>query len=260
MSEASSQTTQQVRLALAAVLDGARLTESATTREPIARKGSLRDLVTAVDVEIDHLLTRRFTEAGWAVCSEEQATPTPPPAAFWAIDPLDGTANFAHGLPQYAISAGWVERGRCRLGVVCAPALDELFFTLGPDRALRNGTPIVHVHRAPAEALVAASFPATAGDAAYALFHQVNESTQGCLRTGSAAVNLCYTAAGVLQGAYGVAAKVWDVAGGIAIAQAAGCEAQLHIHDDGLTVDYLVGSREVVAHVQRLAQAHGLWR
>lgn len=248
-----------VKAGLSAVLAGARLAEAARGAATVAHKGSLRDIVTQADLDISRTLTQHLSVPGWAVISEEGSTSTVQPEVFWVIDPIDGTVNFSHGLPQYAVSAGWVEQDQCQLGVVCAPALDELYFTLNTERALLNGKPFSHVHRGWNEALVAASFAAQAGAAQYAVFQQVNEGTRGCLRTGSAALNLCWAAAGKLQAAYGFNAKLWDVAGALAVARAAGCEVRLRRQPGGLTLDYCVGSREVVQQLVGLAQAQGLW-
>jgi myo-inositol-1(or 4)-monophosphatase len=92
------------------------------------------------------------------------------------------------------------------------------------------------------------------------LFQSVNESTRGCLRTGSAALNICWAAAGKLQLAYGFGAKVWDVAGALAVAKAAGCTVLTLFQPNTLILDYCVGSDEAVAHLTKLASSHGLWR
>lgn len=248
-----------VKTGLAAVLEGAKLANAAQGGVAIAHKGSLRDIVTQVDLDISQTLTQQLSAPGWTVISEEVPCTEPLPSACWVIDPIDGTVNYAHGLPHYAISAGWVEEGQCRLGIVCVPALDELYFTLNPERAMLNGKPFIHPDRNCDTALVAASFAAQAGAAQYRLFQQVNESTRGGLRTGSAALNLCWTAVGKLQAAYGFSAKLWDVAGGLAVARAAGCEVRLRQQPGEFTLDYCVGSHEVVQHLVGLAQAQGLW-
>jgi myo-inositol-1(or 4)-monophosphatase len=196
---------------------------------------------------------------GWVVKSEEDPNEGYLPEACWIIDPIDGTVNFSHGLPQFAISAGWVESREFQLGVVCAPAINELYFTLGLEKALFNGKQFSHVNRTWDDALVAASFAAHAPLQQYTLFQQVNESTRGCVRTGSAALNLCWAAAGKLQAAYGFNAKLWDVAGALAVARAANCEVRLRHHPGDLTLDYFVGSSEVVRQLVDMAQDLGIW-
>lgn len=250
-----------IKTALEAVLAGAKLAETAAANaQTVQQKESLRDIVTQTDLRISMLLVQSLGATGLPVISEEaEATASAGAEAFWVVDPIDGTVNFTHGLAPYAVCAGLVEQGECQLGVVCAPKLDELYFTLNTEKALLNGRPFVHPHRAPFEALVAASFSAKAGAAQYELFQAVNDSTRGCLRTGSAALNVCWAAAGKLQAAYGFAAKLWDVAAALAVARAAGCALRLHRHADGLTVDYIVGSCEVVEHLAQLAHDKQLW-
>lgn len=250
---------QSVKTAVEAVLAGAKIAETASATQALNQKGSLRDIVTQADLDISALLSEKLATTGIPVVSEEQAQAAPTPAVFWAVDPIDGTVNFSHGLQQYAVSAGLVQNNNFDLGVVCAPALDELYFTLNPQRALLNGRPVTHAHRPLQDTLAAASFSARAGASQYVLFQAVNESTRGCLRSGSAALNICWAAGSKLQLAYGFGAKIWDVAAALAIARAAGCALQLQYQPGSLTLDYAVGSHEAVAHLTQLAKAQGLW-
>lgn len=249
-----------IKVALGAVLAGAKIADAASGSQVVSHKGNLRDIVTQTDIDISGLLEKKLGATGLPVMSEENyRLEKTTPDVFWIVDPIDGTANFAHGLPQYAVSVGLVEHGEFKLGVVCAPALNELFFTLNSGRALLNGQPFSHVHRLQADSLVAASFSAEAPQLYYAMFQHVNESTRGCLRTGSAALNICWAAVGKLQAAYGFQSKLWDVAGALAIARAAGCEIKIRHAPNALTLDYCVGSQDVVRHVTSLAQENGLW-
>ena len=249
-----------VRTAVAAVLAGAKVAEAASALNVVNHKGSLRDIVTQADLDISTLLEQRLQATGIPVVSEEQIhVNQPTPQTFWAVDPIDGTVNFSHGLPQYGVCVGLVERGQFVLGAVCAPALDELYFTLTPHRSLLNGRPVTHVHKERKDALAAASFGAKGSAAEYALFQAVNESTQGCLRTGSAALNICWAASGRLQLAYGFGARVWDVAAALAVARGAGCAIALRHSPNSTTLDYCVGSQEAVGHLISLATSHQLW-
>lgn len=248
-----------VKIAVDAVLGGARLAENASATQALNQKGSLRDIVTQADLDISALLSDKLAASGLPVVSEEDAHDAPLPTDYWAVDPIDGTVNFSHGLQQYAVSAGLVRGQQFALGVVCAPGLDELYFTLDPDRAVRNGRPMAHLHRPLSDTLAAASFSARASANQYLLFQAVNESTRGCLRSGSAALNICWAAAGKLQLAYGFGAKVWDVAAALAIARAAGCKLHVRFAPGARSLDYCVGSQEAVAHLIQLASAQQLW-
>jgi myo-inositol-1(or 4)-monophosphatase len=249
-----------IKIALEAVLAGAQMAERLGPSAATGHKGSLRDIVTAADLAIGDLLETRLEATGLPVVSEERfAVDDPMPDVFWAVDPIDGTVNFAHSLPMYVLSAGLAEKNEFPLGVVCAPALDELYFTLNPEKALFNGRPFEHVHGPMQEALIAASFAARGDRSQYDLFQQANESSRGCLRSGSAGLNICWAAAGKLQAAYGFQAKLWDVAGALAIARAAGCAVALQRRPGSVQLDYVVGSREVVEQLAKLARNLGLW-
>jgi len=264
MSSTNTTTPSHVELmqtALSAVLAGGKLAETAASTASVAQKESLRDIVTAADQRISELLIDSLKVTGLPVVSEEAVGPATLPERCWVVDPIDGTVNFSHGLAPYAVSVGLLEDGEFRLGAVCAPKLDELYFTLTPEKALLNGRPFQHQHGKLDEALVAASFSAKAGAEQYQLFQRINDSTRGVLRTGSAALNICWAAAGKLQAAYGFNAKLWDVAGAAAIARAAGCEVHLRRHGEGAAqrVDYFIGSRDVVQHLLQLAADLQLW-
>lgn len=249
-----------IKVALEAVLGGTQLAARLGPTQVTAHKGSLRDIVAPTDIAVGDLLEAKLKATNLPVISEERFSPGQPvPDLFWAVDPIDGSVNFAHEIPLFAVSAGLVEKGEFPLGVVCAPGLDELYFTLNPRKALFNGRPFLHTHRPLSEALIAASFAASGGRAQYDVFQQANESSRGCLRTGSAGLNICWAAVGKLQAAYGFDAKLWDVAGALAVAQAAGCAVALRYQAGSMSIDYCVGSREVVSHLTGLAARHGLW-
>jgi myo-inositol-1(or 4)-monophosphatase len=236
-------------------LAGAKITEQSIDRSVVNRKGNLRDIVTQADQLISDLLIDILTPTGIPVVSEEEShTSSLFPNKMWVIDPIDGSVNFSNGLPLYAISIGLLINSSPQLGFVCVPSLDELYFTLSPERAMLNGRPFVHEHMECPDSLVAASFSGRPSSVEYELFQSVNESTRGCLRTGSAALNICWVASGRLQGAYGFQAKLWDVAGAIAIARAAGCEIITNHHPGSLVVDYCIGSKDVVQHITKLAR------
>lgn len=249
-----------VQIGIQAVLSGARIAETSSNNTILAKKGSLRDIVTRVDLEISSLLTSQFRSNGWSVISEEECFSGELPNKVWVIDPIDGTANFASGIPIYAVSAGWLEGGKPLLGFICAPALNELYATLSSNLACLNGRPIKHQHETEENSLTAISLAAKSGSDKYSLFKDVNESTRGCLRTGSAALNLSWTASNRLQACFGFGAKVWDVAAGLALNYAAGSRVEMLWHEGEKTLDYCVGSEEVVGHIIDQAKVRGLWR
>lgn len=144
----------------------------------------------------------------------------------WVIDPLDGTTNFAHGFPAYCVSIGLEYRGRGILGIVLDPTRQELFVAEADQGASLNGTPL-RVSRTAAldRALLVTGFA-----------YDIRESTQnnldhfarfalraqGIRRTGSAALDLCYVAAGRFDGFWEIKLHPWDTAAGALIVVEAG--------------------------------------
>lgn len=259
----------ETMLAIRAAVEGAQLAHGRQFESITTRKESMRDVLTASDLEIERHIRNLLDNSGYGVIGEELSPETQrdllcadKPA--WVVDPIDGTANYVNGFDYYAVSVGLATRDDFLLGAVCLPERTELFSTLGNDRALLNGRVINHVHRVPSESLIAASFSgardvASRRDAQFSLFGELNDRTRGCLRLGSAASNICLTAAGRFQAAYGIGARLWDVAAALAIAKRAECSVWTTRSADGIGVDFAVGSREVVALIRECAGARGLF-
>lgn len=144
----------------------------------------------------------------------------------WIIDPLDGTTNFAHGFPFYSVSIGLEYAGTCVLGVVLDPVRHELFTAELEAGAWLNGTAI-RVSRTEKldQSLLVTGF-------AYDIrenpnnnldhFARLSLHSQGVRRTGSAALDLCYVAAGRFDGFWEVKLNPWDMAAGSVILREAG--------------------------------------
>ncbi|MDF0674084.1 MAG: inositol monophosphatase family protein [Nitrospira sp.] len=145
---------------------------------------------------------------------------------LWIIDPLDGTTNFAHGYPAYCVSIGLEYEGRCVLGAIFDPSRNELFTAIEHRGARLNGRPI-HVSRTMTldRSLLVTGF-------AYDIretprnnldhFSSFALKAQGLRRTGSAALDLCYVAAGRFDGFWEVRLNPWDMAAGSVIVREAG--------------------------------------
>ncbi|MDO9119393.1 MAG: inositol monophosphatase family protein [Nitrospira sp.] len=144
----------------------------------------------------------------------------------WIIDPLDGTTNFTHGFPTYCVSIGLEYKEQCVLGVVYDPTRDELFSATRGGGARVNGQPL-HVSQTAQldQALLVTGF-------AYNIRETPNNNldhfarfallAQGLRRTGSAALDLCYVAAGRFDGFWEVKLSPWDTAAGVVILREAG--------------------------------------
>ncbi|WP_420388648.1 inositol monophosphatase family protein [Roseivirga sp.] len=206
------------------------------------------DLVSYVDKEAEKLLVKGLSEIlpGSGFITEEGTSSKKSDSYNWIIDPLDGTTNFTHGLPVYAISVALMKRGELALGVVYELNRDECFHASKGEGAYLNHMPIkVSSVKTLDKSLLATGFP-------YYNFEQMNrylailndfmQNTHGLRRMGSAAVDLVYTACGRFEGFFEYNLNAWDVAAGALIVQEAGGK----VTDFKGGNDYLFG-REIIA-------------
>ncbi len=143
----------------------------------------------------------------------------------WVIDPLDGTSNYVHGYPSYAVSIGLEHRGELCAGVIFDPNRDEMFSAARGAGAALNGRPIQvsDAGELSASMLVASFPPGVKPDGPeVARFLKVLPIAQTIHRTGSAALNLAYIAAGRMEGYWSTSLKPWDMAAGVLIVREAG--------------------------------------
>ena len=216
-----------VRLAREA---GAIQRERYETAFAIASKSQPIDLVTEVDhaceAHVVGALARERPDD--AVLAEEGRGEDLRHARFrWVIDPLDGTTNFAHGYPRFAVSIGVERDGEPALGVVYDPLLDELYHAVAAGGAFRNGRPIrVSQESEFSRALLATGFAydkAVSAEDNLAEFGAALKAARELRRDGSAALDLCYVASGRLDGYWEHKLKPWDVAaGGLLVREAGG--------------------------------------
>lgn len=198
-------------------------------RLQVKYKGEI-DLVT----EYDHLseafligeIRRRFPSH--QIVSEEREVLAGSECCRWYIDPIDGTVNYAHGVPLFCVTLAYEEGGRVRLGVVYDPLRDECFSAELGKGARLNGAPIQPSGEERLErALLVTGFgydirsnPKNNLDE----FVHFSLRSQGVRRLGSAALDLCYIACGRLDGYWELRIQPWDVAGGGLIAAEAGAK------------------------------------
>ena len=144
----------------------------------------------------------------------------------WLVDPLDGTVNFVHGLPQVSVSVALYEGDQPLVGVVLDPIHGELFAASAGGGATRNGTAMsVSATADLATALLVTGFPYDHhehADAYLATLAAMLRRVNGIRRLGSAALDLCYVAAGRLDAYWEFELKPWDIAAGMLIVEEAG--------------------------------------
>lgn len=145
---------------------------------------------------------------------------------LWIVDPLDGTTNFLHGYPQYAVSVAISVDGRPAAGAVVAPATGERWWAARGCGAFKNGRRIrVSEIRRLENALIGTGFPFKVHHLIpeyLAQFDRVLRATAGIRRGGSAALDLCYLASGYLDGFWELWLDPWDIAAGTIILREAG--------------------------------------
>jgi myo-inositol-1(or 4)-monophosphatase len=180
----------------------------------------------AAENAIVELLRQRYP--GHAIIGEEGGESGAADAEHvWIIDPLDGTTNFIHGLPCYAVSIGLKIKGRLSVGVIYNPESQELFTAVRGNGATVDGRRMrVSKRRELAGSIIGTEFPFRSVDTSLerhlSIYKNVLQEA-GCVRSeGSAAMDLCYMAAGRIDAAWMFGLKIWDIAAGVLILREAG--------------------------------------
>ena len=193
----------------------------------IAFKGEL-DLVTQADTESEAevLSILRSRMPGVSILAEESGVSDRDEARRFVVDPLDGTTNFAHSYPMFAVSIGYEEDSRVRAGVVYDPIHEELFTGESGRGAFLNGTKLEgSIAETLPQALLVTGFPYDLNDdleSNLRLFKRFMGTARAIRRDGSAALDLCYVACGRLDGFWEEKLGPWDTAAGALIVQEAG--------------------------------------
>lgn len=188
----------------------------------------LNDMVSYVDKTAEEQLVKGLSallpEAGFL--TEEHTVQTDKKDYTWIIDPLDGTTNFIHGLPIYAISIGLEYNNEIILGVVYEINKDEMFYATKNGGAFLNDEAISCTQtKELKDTLVATGFPYYNFEQLpqyMNLFSNLMQKTHGLRRLGSAAVDLAYVACGRFDAYFEYNLNAWDVAGGALLVQEAG--------------------------------------
>ena len=197
--------------------------------DAITEKGRPGDLVTAADKASEQVilevLRRHFPQH--SILAEESGKLGNQDNEFlWAIDPLDGTTNYAHQYPCFAVSIGLMIQGVPKVGVIYDPFRDELFRAAAGLGATRNRRPIQVSQTAElSKSLLVSGFAydrRETPDNNYAEFCHLTHLTQGVRRDGAAALDLAYVACGRVDGYWERGIAPWDVVAGIILVQEAG--------------------------------------
>ena len=214
---------------------GAKLREFYAQGVETEYKGDV-DLVTIADRTSEKLIRTRLAEVfpSHGIYGEEGTRERLESEYRWYVDPLDGTTNFAHGLPHFCVSMGMEHRpagtrpeddGQMAAAIIYDPLRDELFAAERGKGAWLNGKPI-HVSRTPviAEALLATGFPSRKRHANPNIhfYHEFTLRSHGVRRAGSAALDLASVASGRLEAFWEFNLNPWDTSAGVLLVEEAG--------------------------------------
>jgi myo-inositol-1(or 4)-monophosphatase len=247
--------TRELEMALSAAKEaGGVLRKGFGWQHSVRYKGEV-DLVTEIDEEAEQVIREILLGAfpAYGMLAEEGGALVGEEDARWIVDPLDGTTNYAHGLPIFCVSIALERAGEVVLGVVHDPMGEETYVAERGRGATLNGEPIKASDTEDLiRALIATGFPYNRAEMpeALELFGRFAATTRGMRRLGSTALDLCYVASGRLDGYYERGIWAWDLAAGTLILEEA----------SGKVTDYRGGmldleGREIVASNGRLHSA-----
>ncbi len=223
----------------------------------------LVDLTTEADHQSeDYLIGQiRSKYPEHAIITEESGSLEGRSDHCWYIDPLDGTINYSHGLPIFAVSIAYAEHDVLKYGVIYNPISGERFTAEAGQGAFLNGQPI-HVS-AVAEligSLVVTGFPydkSQPGMDNTVYFNRLTKRTQGVRRLGSAAMDMAFVAAGRLEGYWEIKLSAWDLAAGVLLVKEAGGTVTDFQGGDGyMAPPFAVIAANPQIHPQLLAALH----
>lgn len=235
----------------AAVSSGNLLLNHYGAVKEVSGKESLRDVVSDVD-KLSELKALSIIEDNYPECvilSEENGLNAPDSVEKWVIDALDGTVNYIHNFPFYCVSISYWVGNKPIIGVVYNPYSNELFYAEKGVGAFLNQTRLGVKNCKLENGLTAMAFSGKAYNpntrtTEFEIFGKINDISQGCLRTGSAAMNLCYLADGRFSLVLGKANKVWDIGAGLLIAEESGAIVEFKMIDkDKHLINYIAGTK-----------------
>jgi len=213
-------------------------------------KESLRDVVSEIDrlAEIRVISRLQKFDPDCSILTEENGMIGQGSDRLWIVDALDGTVNYIHNLPFFCVSISYWIDGEPRIGVIYNPYSGELYYAERGTGSFVNQEKLSLEDAELESSITAMAFSGKAYNPAkrsreFEIFGRLNDISQGCLRTGSAAMNLGYLSHGKFSLALGKANKLWDVAAGLLIAEEAGATIKYSVtNNQGYLIDYIAAT------------------
>lgn len=222
------------------------------------QKESPRDVVSEIDIISEKMIINSLKELypNDSILSEELGYFHKNENSIWIIDALDGTVNYLNNIPMFCVSIAYWKENKPLIGVIYNPISTELYYAADGLGSFLNQKKISFSSKPFNQSLSAMSFSGKAFSVEnrkkeFKIFGEVNDITRGCLRTGSAGLNLCYLSDSKLGLCIGKANKLWDIAAGIVIALQAGVTVNFSIIDDKrYLVDFVAGSNQSIIELK----------
>ena len=244
----------------ASVSAGTVLTSYYNEKTQVSSKESSRDIVAEVDnlaenAIIDILL--KYDDSISIITEEQGNIYKKSKNKFWLIDALDGTVNYIHHVPFFSVSVAYIENDKIRAGAIYSPMFDDIYYAAKSIGAFKNSKAIKLDEASYKESLFAVTFSGKNYDPKrrkdeFILFSTINDRSRGCLRTGSAALNLAYLAEGRFNGCWGKANKYWDIAAGLLIAELAGAKVvKKYLDKENKLCSYVASSQSIFDEVHK---------
>ncbi len=235
----------------------------------IDTKGTKENYVTSTDLEIQKYLRKALTEVlpGSKFMGEEEDLPGNVPEPYsdddyvWVVDPIDGTSNYAHGIPNSVTAVGLVKAGEPVMGVVYHPYLDEMFYAEKGKGAFINGRPLHVSDRPIGKGLMCTAWSCynkTRAPLCFDVSRRMYEACDDIRRTGTAAYELCLLAKGAADLYFEVNLSPWDYTASICILAEAGgfsCSQYGKVRTDGPCMVIAANSRENMQFIVDVVRA-----
>ena len=202
-------------------------------------KESLRDVVTEIDILSEQEILRIILSSDnkHGILTEEQGEIGSIDGSYWIVDALDGTINYIHQFPLFSVSVAFIKNEQPIVGAVYNPLTKDLYYGLENIGCFKNQKKLSIKDSPLSSSLTAVAFSGEAYDKKnrlreFELFGRINDLSQGCLRTGTAAMNLAYVSSGTLGACWGKANKYWDIAAGLLFARLSGAIVKYFVVDE----------------------------
>jgi myo-inositol-1(or 4)-monophosphatase len=217
----------------AAVSSGNIILKLRDTNFSKTNKESNRDVVTEADLISEKVIIDFLSKEikNFSYLSEELNILVGNSDEYWAIDPIDGTANYISGSKNFCVSIGNVCGEMLNKGVVFAPALNDLYYSSEELGSYKNQQKLKVIESNLSDSLIAISLPGKTdrrfSKDIYKILYDLNSQSSGILRLGSASLHLANHAENIFGGCIGFNAPIWDIAAGLAICKNAGSSYKL---------------------------------